>query len=306
MARAGSIPRVSPIFSFSFSAMASRCEVRVAAADEACARGWADGAIDEVRRIETKYSRYRDDSVTTAINRAAGGAAVDVDHETRALLDFGAELHRQSDGAFDLTSGVLRRAWDFKAARVPAAGDLEALLPLVGWQRVEWDGARVRLPAAGMEIDFGGIGKEYAADRAATRLLEAGAVHGLVNLGGDVRIVGPQPDGEPWSIGVQDPRGDPGEAIASMPLASGAMATSGDYERYFEHDGRRYCHLLDPRTGWPVSHWRSVSVAAPLAVLAGACATVAMLKPVDVAISFLHGQRVRYLAIDAGGGQHSG
>jgi thiamine biosynthesis lipoprotein len=286
--------------------MASRCEVRVAAPDDATAGGWSQLAIDEVRRIETKYSRYRDDSVTTAINRSAGNAAVEVDSETGALLQFGAELHRQSGGLFDLTSGVLRRAWDFKAARVPAAADLDALLPLVGWQRVEWDGVRVRLPVPGMEIDFGGIGKEYAADRAATRLLEAGAAHGLVNLGGDVRILGPQPDGEPWSVGVQDPRGAPGEALASMPLANGAMATSGDYERYFERDGNRYCHLLDPLTGWPVSHWRSVSVVAPLAVLAGACATVAMLKPVDQAMAFLRGQRVRYLGIDAAGGQHAG
>jgi thiamine biosynthesis lipoprotein len=293
------------IYSFTFSAMASHCEVRIAAPDDATARRWSDRAIDEVRRIETKYSRYRDDSVTTAINRAAGATAVEVDSETRALLDFGAELHRQSGGAFDLTSGVLRRAWDFKAARVPTADEIAAILPLVGWQHVEWDGTHLRLPKSGMEIDFGGIGKEYAADRAATCLLDAGAVHGLVNLGGDVRIVGPQPDGAAWSVGVQDPRGEPGEAIASMPLGSGAMTTSGDYERYFERDGRRYCHLLDPQTGWPVSHWRSMSVVAPLAVLAGACATVAMLKPVEQGIAFLRGQRLRYLGIDADGRQHA-
>ena len=167
--------------------MASRCEVRIAAPDDSTARRWSERAIDEVRRIETKYSRYRDDSVTTAINRAAGALPVPLDAETRALLDFAAELHRQSGGAFDLTSGVLRRAWDFKAARVPTADEVAAILPLVGWQRVEWDGTQIRLPQAGMEIDFGGIGKEYAADRAATCLLDAGTVHGIVNLGGDVR-----------------------------------------------------------------------------------------------------------------------
>jgi len=285
--------------------MASRCEVRVFAPDEAAARRWADAAIEEVRRIEAKYSRYRDDSVTSAINRAAGGAAVEVDDETAALLEFARQLHAQSGGGFDLTSGVLRRAWDFKSARLPRSEEVEALLPLVGWHRVELDGPHVRLPLAGMEIDFGGIGKEYAADRAAARMEELGARHGLVNLGGDVRIVGPHPDGSAWTIGVQDPRGLAGAAIAALPVQAGAMATSGDYERYFERDGRRYCHLLDPRSGWPVAYWRSVSVVAPLCVLAGACATIAMLKPVDAAIAFLQGEGLRYLGIDASGQRHT-
>jgi thiamine biosynthesis lipoprotein len=293
------------VFSFEFSAMASRCEVRVFAPDEAAARRWADAAIEEVRRIEAKYSRYRDDSVTSAINRAAGGAAVEVDDETAALLEFARQLHAQSGGGFDLTSGVLRRAWDFKSARLPRSEEVEALLPLVGWHRVELDGPHVRLPLAGMEIDFGGIGKEYAADRAAARMEELGARHGLVNLGGDVRIVGPHPDGSAWTIGVQDPRGLAGAAIAALPVQAGAMATSGDYERYFERDGRRYCHLLDSRSGWPVAYWRSVSVVAPLCVLAGACATIAMLKPVDVAIAFLQGEGLRYLGIDASGQRHT-
>lgn len=293
------------VFSFAFGAMASRCEVRLAAPAEATARAWADAGIAEVRRIETKYSRYRDDSVTSAINRAAGGESVAVDDETAALLAFGARLHDESGGLFDLTSGVLRRAWDFKAARVPDAHAVDALLPLVGWRRVEWDGRALRLPRAGMEIDFGGIGKEYAADRAAARIAELGAQHGLVNLGGDVRIVGPQPDGGAWTIGVQDPRGAAGVAIAALPVATGAMATSGDYERYFEHGGRRYSHLLDPRTGWPVAHWRSVSVVAPLCALAGACATIAMLQPVDAGLAFLRRQGVHFLAIDADGGRHT-
>ncbi len=291
-------------FSFRFTAMASRCEVRLFAPDEASAQAWADAGIDEVRRIEAKFSRYRDDSVTTALNRAAGAGPVAVDDETAALLSFGAELNATSGGLFDLTSGVLRRAWDFKAARLPAPAEVEALLPLVGWHRVEWDGRHLRLPQPGMEIDFGGIGKEYAADRAATRIGELGAQHGIVNLGGDVRLIGPQADGSPWTIGVQDPRGEGGVAIAALPVSHGAMATSGDYERFFERDGRRYCHLLDPRTGWPVAHWRSMSVVAPLCVLAGACATIAMLKPVAEAVAFLEGQGLRYLGIDAEGGRH--
>ena len=294
-----------PLYSFPFSAMASRCEALVHASDEATARAWSDAAIAEVRRIETKYSRYRDDSVTTAINRAAGGAAIAVDEETAALLDFGAELHAQSDGLFDLSSGVLRRAWDFKLARLPDPTELGRLLELVGWAQVEWTAPSLRLPRAGMEIDFGGIGKEYAADRAATAMAERGAVHGLVNLGGDVRVLGPRPDGSPWRISIQDPRGPPGATVAHLEVPQGALATSGDYERYFELDGRRYCHLLDPRSGWPVAFWRSVSVVAPVCVAAGACATIAMLKPIDEALAFLEQQGLRYLAIESAGERHA-
>ncbi|MFN9771948.1 MAG: FAD:protein FMN transferase [Burkholderiales bacterium] len=269
-----------PGFTIEFSAMASRCAVRIAAPDEARARAWARRAIDEVRRIEAKYSRYRDDSVVAAIARRAGGAPVPIDEETRALLGYADALWRDSGGRFDATSGVLRRAWDFRRGVVPDAAALDALRPLIGWDRVEVaaapGGAAVRLPRAGMELDFGGFGKEYAADRAAEALRAAGARHGFVDLGGDIRAIGPQPDGRPWSIGIAHPR-EPGRTIASIDVADGAVCTSGDYERYFERDGVRYCHVLDPRSGMPVRHWRSVTVVAPVAVAAGGYTTIAML-----------------------------
>ncbi len=233
--------------------MASRCEVRLHAPDESMATAWAEAAIAEVRRIEAKYSRYRDDSVTSAINRAAGREAVRVDDETAHLIDFGAALYVQSKGRFDLTSGVLRRVWDFKARRVPEQSALDAVLPLIGWHQVAWRDHTIALPRAGMEIDFGGIGKEYAADRAGAALVEHGGRCGFVNLGGDVRVIGPAPDRTPWRIAIQDPRGAAGEILAHLDVASGGLATSGDYERYFVADGRRYCHILDPRTGWPVT-----------------------------------------------------
>jgi thiamine biosynthesis lipoprotein len=288
---------------FDFRAMASRCEVRLCAADEATAQRWAQAAIDEVRRIEARYSRYTDDSITTRINRAAGGAPVAVDDETAALLDFGATLWESSGGRFDLTSGVLRRAWRFDVARLPAQDDLDRLLALVGWSKVEWDRSahRLRLPCEGMEIDFGGIGKEYAADRAAGVLLAQGARHGFVNLGGDVRALGPAPDGAPWRIGIQHPRADAGVTMAAIDLVAEGLATSGDYERFIEVDGLRYCHILDPRTGWPSQHWQSASVVAPVCVAAGACATVAMLMPRDEALAFLRGQGLAFLAVDAAG-----
>jgi thiamine biosynthesis lipoprotein len=154
-----------------------------------------------------------------------------------------------------------------------------------------------------MELDFGGFGKEYAADRAATMMAARGAKHGYVNLAGDLRVLGPKPDGAPWMIGIQDPRRR-GEVIATIPVYQGGLATSGDYERYFELEGQRYCHILDPNTGWPVTHWRTVSVLAPLAVVAGNCSTIAMLKQAD-GLAFLQASGMNFLAMDQHGAIHT-
>jgi FAD:protein FMN transferase len=293
----------TPVFGVAFDAMASRCEIRLAAGDDQEARRLAQYAIDEVRRIETKYSRYRADSIVWRINAAAGIEWVECDDETLALFGYADALHQASGGLFDITSGVLRRAWNFKQATVPDAKTLEALLGLIDWPGVGREGNRMRLQRTGMEIDFGGFGKEYAADRAATALMEQGVQSGYVNLGGDMRFIGPQPDGQPWRIGIQDPR-KPDGIVAVIPIAGGALATSGDYERYFEADGRRYCHILDPRSGFPVNHWRSISVLAPVAIAAGSCSTIAMLKEAE-ALPFLDEAGVAYLAIDREGAIHS-
>jgi thiamine biosynthesis lipoprotein len=284
--------------------MAGEHEIELAGADADAARRAAEDAIADVLRIEAKYSRYRDDSVTSRINAAAGGAPVAVDDETYALLNYADQCHAQSDGLFDITSGVLRRAWNFgrEPPRVPSPEELAAVLPLIAWHEVEWSERRVRLPRAGMEIDFGGIGKEYAADRVATILMGHGMRHGFVNLGGDIRAIGAQPDGTPWRAGVRHPR-VAGTAVAAFDLTEGALATSGDYERYFDLDGRRYCHILDPRTGMPVTHWQAVSVAAPLCVVAGSCATIAMLRG-EGAAAFLDAHGVTWLGVAADGTLH--
>ncbi len=291
---------------FSFQAMSSVCEVRLDGVHDAAlndaAQAAALAAISEVQRIEFKCSRYRADSIVSTINAAAGtGFSVAVDAETAGLLNFAAQLHALSDGLFDITSGVLRRAWDFKAAVLPNASALKALLPLIGWQQVKFENDRISLPQTGMEIDFGGFGKEYAADRAVAVLHEAGQRHGFVNLGGDIRVLGPRVDGSPWRFGIQHPRRDDA-TIASVDLTEGALASSGDYERYFEQGGKRYCHILDPHTGWPVSAkdggWASVSVTAPACLAAGALSTIAMLKGVS-ALDFLATQQATYLAVNA-------
>src|ERR1700682_3223341 len=152
---------------FTFRAMAAENEVQVHCADERFAAIAAAAAIAEVARIEAKYSRYRSDSVVSRINAAAGGAAGPIDAETRGLLVFADACFRQSGGRFDATSGVLRRAWHFDSGRVPGDDELAPLVALIGWDRIEVADESVRLPAVGMELDFGGFGKEYAVDRAA-------------------------------------------------------------------------------------------------------------------------------------------
>ena len=285
-----------------FDAMASRCEIRLVASDEFAARALAQCAADEVRRIEVKYSRYQVGSVVSRINAEAGHDWVTCDDETLALLDFADTLFDTSDGLFDITSGVLRRAWNFRQNLLPSQETLQGLCQLVDWRSVQRQGSNVRLPKVGMELDFGGFGKEYAADCAAKVLLGRGVKYGYVNLAGDIRVLGPQPMGQPWAIGIQDPR-DRKSLIASIAASNGAIATSGDYERYFELDGRRYCHILHPRSGWPVSYWRSVSVQAASALQAGSLATMAMLKEAQ-AQPFLAQQKVSYLAVDQQGCLH--
>lgn len=261
-----------------FTAMASPCEVVLAGVPTARAIEAGAAVEGEVRRIERKFSRYRPDSVVSRINARAGqGGGLAVDAETARLLDFAAQLHHQSDGLFDITSGCLRRLWDFKAGIEPTAQALEALLPRVGWGLVGWDGRSISLPRPGMEIDLGGIGKEYAADRAVAALAELDIRHGFVNLGGDLRVLGARPDGRAWRFAIQHPR-QADATCGHIELTGGALATSGDYERFFiASDGRRCCHILDPRSGQPVCHWQAVSVVAPVCVAAGALATMAML-----------------------------
>ncbi len=261
--------------------MGSPCEIQLELAPVGRAESGLAAAIAEVERLEARYSRYRESSFLSQINRvAAQGGEIEVDQETAGLLDYAATCHAQSDGLFDITSGILRRAWRFQEKRLPSPGEVGALLDRVGWHRLVWRSPRLGFPTAGLELDFGGIVKEYAADRVAALLQAEGLRHALVNLGGDIRAAGPRADGTPWQVGIRDPR-HPGEILMRVALREGALSTSGDYERCIEIDGVRYGHVLDPRTGWPVRFMASASVLAPLCVVAGSASTIAMLRGED-------------------------
>jgi FAD:protein FMN transferase len=279
--------------------MASPCSIRIETRDERGATQAAQAAIAEVQRIEGKYSRYRSSSVVSRINAAAGGRPIAVDEETANLLHFADQLYRQSEGLFDASSGVLRKAWNFKVAALPDPTQLAQALACTGWQDVQHSAANCCLARKGMELDFGGFGKEYAVDRAAGILQQRGVEHALVNLGGDIHTLGchglPEQAGQAWKVEVQHPRKDQA-SLAGIDVYGGGMATSGDYERFFELDGKRYCHVLNPRTGWPVTHWQSVTVLAPNTTMAGALTTIAMLKEAD-GLAWLDTQNVAYLAV---------
>jgi thiamine biosynthesis lipoprotein len=279
--------------------MASENEIQIHS-DAGIAERAATAAIAEVRRLESKYSRYREDSVVTAINASAGRCCVTVDDETLALLDYAQACHAQSDGLFDPTSGVLRRAWRFESGRVPTDDDLSPLLPLVGWDKIERDGRTIRLALAGMELDFGGFGKEYASDRAAAVLRGHGIVSGLVNLAGDLVVLGPAPDATAWQVGIRHPR-DPALLVARWPVVSGALATSGDYERFIETDGVRHCHVLDPRTGRSVRGLQSATVQAQSCLVAGSATTIAMLKGEAEGLAWLANLGLPWLAVAGDG-----
>lgn len=277
--------------------MGCPCELRFHSRSRVKCRRAFERCVREIRRFDRKYSRYRPDSVTATINRAAGRSSVPIDPETASILKYAQVCHEESGGLFDITSGVFRHVWHPRRTTVPSQRELDALLARVGWDKVRYSGERVFLPVSGMELDFGGVVKEYAADAAAGIARRAGIRHGLVNLGGDIRIVGPQADGRPWPIGIAHPL-EPDFAIAELPLAEGALTTSGGYERFVEIEGKRYGHLIDPRTGWPVDGLLSVSVVANQAIVAGSIASVALLQPPAAGLAGLERCAAPYLAID--------
>jgi FAD:protein FMN transferase len=265
-------------FHYGFQAMGSPCDIQLFAKTSAEGKRIADLVIADVHRLEALYSRYRDDSFLSTINRVASvGGAITVDPETAGLLNYASICYEQSDGLFDITSGILRRAWRFDLGSLPDSMLIQSLLDRVGWHKLRWNSPVLEFTIPGMEIDFGGVVKEYAVDRVAALCWEAGIRQGVVNLGGDIKVIGPRADGSAWRIGIRHPR-QKNDVIQTILLREGALASSGDYERCVEVDGVKYGHVLNPKTGWPVRYLAAVSVVGDFCVVAGSASTIAMLK----------------------------
>lgn len=272
-----------------FRAMANPCELLTDADDAMEANRLLRLVSDEAWRVEDKFSRYLEGNIVHRINNS-GGEPVRVDDETARLIDFSETLYGLSDGRFDITSGVLCEAWRFDgSANVPGQARIDAILPRIGWDKIGWADRTLTL-RPGMQIDLGGVGKEYAVDRCAELCREHVWASCLVNFGGDIAVSRPR-EPQPWSVGIEAAADTRQPTIA---LKSGGMATSGDSRRFLLRDGVRYSHILDPLTGWPVAGApRAVTVLAQSCTQAGMLATLASLQGAD-AEGFLDAQETRY------------
>lgn len=276
-----------------YTAMAGPCELLFDGQDMSQARTLGALAYKKTKQIEQKYSRYLQGNLMSRINKG-DGKAVAIDDETYRLLIFADSCYQLSDGMFDITSGVLRRAWKFDGSdNIPSHKQVSALLPFIGWEKVSYEQDVITLPK-GFELDFGGIGKEYAVDAVAKLISEkAPELSVLVNFGGDIQLTSPRANNAFWQIGIEDPNAQT-KALNVLQIYRGGLATSGDAKRFLFKDGVRYSHILNPKTGYPITGAaRSVTVASEYCIQAGLLATLALLQGPD-AEAFLIQQGVRH------------
>lgn len=275
-----------------FFAMASTCEILVDSRDTSLTRKLTQIAAEETWRIQDKFSRYNPNSLCSKINQS-NGQAVAIDQETFQLLEFADQCYLMTEGLFDITSGVLRQVWQFDGSdKLPADEDVRQTLQYIGWHKIDYDRHNITL-RPNMEVDFGGIGKEYAVDKVVDLLRQAAPnVSILVNFGGDLAISKTKPDNSSWTIGIENPTA--ATTKTALTIKKGALATSGDANRYLIKDGKRYGHILNPKTGRPIEKApRSITVAAPQCLFAGMLCTMALLHGAD-AEAFLQAQDVEF------------
>jgi FAD:protein FMN transferase len=278
--------------------MGTAVEIVAEGADEARLRQALEAAFEEMRRLSDMMSHYEPSSVVSEINAAAGRRAVAVPPELAEVLAHARRLSERTGGAFDVTIGALR-GWRFAPGkeRVPAPRELAAQLAKVGYRKLETGAGTAFLEDEGMRIDLGGIAKLYILDAGRRVLRLRGVGRALVNGGGDVVA---HSDGAPWRVGVRDPR-EPGRLLGALELEWGAVASSGDYERFFEREGRRYHHILDPRTGHPARGVRGVTLVGPVDAVNGLGPAI-MVLGTEAGRKLVVSSRIEGLIVDAAGG----
>ena len=254
--------------------MGTLVDISISSTDPESANRAADLAFDEIRRIEKIMSTYIPESEISQINDSAGKEWMNVHPELLYVIQEALRYSRLSEGAFDISFKPLTRIWSFKEESwPPERKEVEDVLPLINYENVLIDEqGRIRLKHPGMSIGLGGIAKGYAVDRAMAVLEEQGISHAIVNAGGDMRIAGRHSEERPWRVGIQDPR-NPSAFMTSLSVTDSALTTSGDYEKFFVFNGKRYHHLLDPQTGFPAMGCQSVTILCPTAMMADAMAT---------------------------------
>ncbi|MFO0675155.1 MAG: FAD:protein FMN transferase [Polyangiaceae bacterium] len=243
--------------------------------DSAKIRSAFEKAHAELVRLEALMTTWNAESEVSRINASAGRSPVKVGSETLDVVREALHTSAISDGTFDITFEVLHGLWKFDQdwdPHPPSPEAIRAKLPLLDWKKVKVDerASTVFLTRPGMRISLGGIAKGYGVDRAAKVLVDEGLVAFYAQAGGDLLTKGTKPDGSPWVAGIRDPRGSATTVIATLPISDHAFSTAGDYERSYVVGGKRYHHIIDPRTGQPATESRSVTIWAPTALLADA------------------------------------
>lgn len=284
------------IFKIVFNAMANACEILLYTQNKKLAQQIAQLSIAETRRIENKFSRYQKNNLCWKMNHSHG-KAVSIDQETALLLTYSQQLFELSEGLFDITSGVLRKIWQFKAGmKPPSQAQINELLPYIGFNQIQFNQQSFTLPKS-MQIDFGGVGKEYCVD-AVSKIIEPicsqEKVSYLVNFGGDLIAKNYNQDHPAWIVGLENVvEGKKAQAI--IEVSQGAIATSGSTKNVFEYKGKSYAHILNPKTGYPIEGApRSVSVFAQTCSLAGGMSTLAQLQGAQ-AETFLQNNNIKHI-----------
>lgn len=269
--------------------MGSAFEFVVLADDYEAGEVLLDAAVEEVKRIEFLLTEFSETSQTSLINRNAGGKPVEVDPEVYDIIKRCKQISAITQGAFDITSGVLKKMYNFKGQQfvMPTEAEIKDALTRVGYRDIALlDGNKVLLTKPNMHIGFGGIGKGYAADKVKSLLLKMGVTSGVINASGDLTAWGRRGDGKAWRVGIANPD-DAEKRIASIPVENYTVATSGDYERYFEVNGVRFSHTINPKTGKPVTGIKSVTIVSPSAELSDALATSVTVMGPEVGLHFI-------------------
>jgi thiamine biosynthesis lipoprotein len=269
--------------SFEFTAITDSRELSVYA---------VEAGIKEVRRIEEFLSTYKNESKVNEINNYAGIKEVKVDNELFALIARCQKISHMTQGAFDISyGGVDKSLWNFdtKMKKLPSPATAKASIKLVNYRNIQLDceNLTVKLLVKGMRIGFGGIGKGYAADAAKKVMQAAGAKSGVINAAGDMNVWGSQSDGKMWSIGIAHPD-NKFQYFSKLTMHNGAVATSGDYEKYVMINNKRYSHTIDPRTGLPCQGIKSATVICPIAELADALTTPLIVMGVQSGINLIN------------------
>ncbi len=269
--------------------MGSDFELIACGGSEAESQQYLQAGVAEIQRLESLLTEFNESSQTSLINRNAGLTPVTVDPEVYRLIERCIRLSELSQGAFDITAGAFKKLYRFKTGSqaLPGKHELKEILRITGYRNIELDGNnQVFLRKKGMKIGFGAIGKGYAADRVKALWTASGLDSGVINASGDLTAWGRQPDGSAWKIGITDPA-QQDQVLLWLPVEQASVATSGNYIQYFEHNGIRYSHNIDPRTGLPARFIASVTVLSPGAELSDALATAVTIMGIETGLHFL-------------------